>query len=1084
MLQVAIYQFKTSVVVKDYGIIYFNGLVRNDLFFNPEQHLIRISIQPLQANRSTGEETNMKETKIDLFGFKTKLVLSTLLVLITVAPVFGQQAATATIEGVVTDPQGAVILGAKVTARNTDTGFIREITTDESGIYRLTTLPPGKYQITASSQGFAENKFGNITLNVGQKLNIDLMLRVNVSETIEISDTAPVVETTRTQVSASVNERAVRELPVNGRNFLDFVTLTPGVVRDPRGGDLSFGGQKGTLNSIQIDGVDNNNLFFGQALGRTGSGRAPYQFSQDAVQEFQVNTNTFSAEFGRAAGGTINVITKSGTNEFHGTAFDFYRDRALNANSLRYDAGLETFTGGKPSLIPNGFRFNNATGTVVGNPDKPPYHFHQFGGNFGGPIKRDRAFFFFNYDGQRNTQPNIVNPLPAADPLVPASVAGRARLLPLAGNYVRQFNQDVYLGKVDIQVDSANRLNLRYNRQKFTGTNLENGGATNAQEHSGNSLVTTDTFTVTLNTAFSPRLLNEFRTQVARDREPGLSNSDAPEAVISNAGQVALTIGRNNFSPRETTEKKYQFIDNVSYITGKHSLKGGADINIEKIKNFFPGFFGGGYTFTSYANFTNNVVASYTQAFAGEGTAGATTFPDFNEYGFFLQDDWRATSSLTLNFGVRYDIQKMKQGPTRNPSLALAAAGIDTSRINNDYNNVAPRLGFALKPTSSDRFVVRGGYGLFYGRTPAIAIGTAHSNNGLNSISITLTNPTGLVYPFRFSSLAEIAARGGSAGTPNLFIFERDYQQPYTMQGSLGMEYGLTNDLSIGASYLFVRGRHLQRTRDINLLPPVATPIAGGIVPTFLRHPGAASPTRLISGFGRISEFESNANSEYNALIVTVNKRFARNFQALFSYTFSKVIDEAPDATSVVTANAGDDTKQAQQSFLLRDERGPGNANVPHRIVASGLWDLDYFKGTGVLRQIIGGWQVSGIFQAASYQSFSARLGSTVDLNNDGNRNSDRAPGFGRNSFYEERFVSLDFRLTKTFYFSEKYRLQFIGELFNAFNRLNISSFNGQIYNVTGLNTPAVALTPRNDFGNPRGASDPRIGQLALKFLF
>jgi hypothetical protein len=886
-----------------------------------------------------------------------------------------------------------------------------------------------------------------------------------------------------------VGERAVRELPVNGRNFLDFATLTPGVVRDPRAGDLSFGGQKGTLNSIQIDGVDNNNLFFGQSLGRTGSGRAPYQFSQDAVQEFQVNTNSFSAEFGRAAGGAINVVTKSGTNEFHGAAFDFFRDRSLNANTLRFDAGLEAFTGGRPALIPNGFRFDAASRSVVGSPDKPPYHFHQFGGNIGGPIKKDRLFFFFNYDGQRNTQPNIVNILPAADATNPASVAGRNRLLPLANNYTRGFDQDVYLGKVDWQVNSSNRLNFRFNRQNFTGTNLENGGPTNAQEHSGNSLVTTDTFTFTLNTAVSPRLLNEFRVQIARDREPGLAKTEAPEAAISNGGQVALTIGRNNFSPRETTEKKLQFINNVTYIAGEHSLKGGVDFNIERIKNFFPGFFGGGYTFTSYANFTNNIVTTYTQAFAGEGTSGATTTPNFNEYGFFLQDDWRASRGLTLNFGLRYDAQNMKQGPTRNPSPSLAAAGIDTSGVNNDFNNVAPRFGFAWNPTAADRLVFRGGYGLFYGRTPAIAIGTAHSNNGLNSISITLTNPTGLVYPFSFSNIAQIQALGGQPPAANLFVFEPDYQQPYTMQGNFGVEYGLTKDISVGVKYLSVQGRHLQRTRDINLLTPVATPIAGAIVPTFLRYPGSTSPTRPIGRtgdlFGRISQFESNANSSYNALILEVNKRFAQNYQFLLSYTFSKVIDDAPDATSVVTANTGDDTKQAQYSLLLSDERSPGAANVPHRVVVSGLWDLDYFKGlNGPARVIVGGWQLGGIFQASSNLPYSARLAANVDLNNDGNRNSDRAPGFGRNSFYTGHFVSFDFRTTKTFYFTERYRLQFIAEFFNVFNRLNVSLFNGQLYNVTGVNTPGVSLTRRADFGNPRGTFDPRIGQLALKLIF
>jgi hypothetical protein len=197
------------------------------------------------------------------------------------------------------------------------------------------------------------------------------------------------------------------------------------------------------------------------------------------------------------------------------------------------------------------------------------------------------------------------------------------------------------------------------------------------------------------------------------------------------------------------------------------------------------------------------------------------------------------------------------------------------------------------------------------------------------------------------------------------------------------------------------------------------------------------------------------------------------------------VIDDAPDATSVVTANAGDDAKQAQQSLLLSDERGPGNANIPHRVVVSGLWDLDYFKSlNGPARVIIGGWQLGAIFQASSNLPYSARLAANVDLNNDGNLVSDRAPGFGRNSFYTGRFVSFDFRATKTFQFKEKYRLQFIAEFFNAFNRLNVSSFNGQLYNVAGVNTPGVSLTRRADFGNPRGAFDPRIGQLALKLIF
>ncbi|MGH9803151.1 MAG: carboxypeptidase regulatory-like domain-containing protein, partial [Blastocatellia bacterium] len=460
--------------------------------------------------------------------------------LLTFASAFAQQSATATIEGVITDPNNAVVVGAKVSARNVDTGQTREITTDATGLYRLPALQPGTYALSASATGFAENKYGTVTVAVGQKLNLDLSLRVNVSETITITGAAPVVETTRTNVAGSVGEQQVRSLPVNGRNFLDFATLTAGVVRDPRLGDLSFGGQRGTFNSLQIDGVDNNNNFFGQALGRTGSGRAPYQFSQDAVQEFQVNTNSFSAEFGHAAGGTINVITKSGTNDFHGTAFEFFRDTSLNAQRPNFIAA-------RNGLVPV----------------KEPYHFHQFGGNFGGPVKKDRAFFFFNYDGQRNTRP-VTMSLGVVAPTDAASQKGLSLLTPFVQNYTLGFDQDVYLGKFDWQVDSSNRLSFRYNGQRFTGRNLENSGPTSAQEHSGNSLVTTNSYTVQLNTSFTPRLLNELRTQMAYDKEPGQANTDNAEGNILQGGTTALVIGRNSFSPRLTNEDKYQFVDNVS----------------------------------------------------------------------------------------------------------------------------------------------------------------------------------------------------------------------------------------------------------------------------------------------------------------------------------------------------------------------------------------------------------------------------------------------------------------------------------------------------------------------------------------
>ncbi len=1009
-----------------------------------------------------------------------------------------QQSATATIEGIVTDANNAVVPNAKVLIRSIDTGFTREITTDASGIYRLPNLPPGNYQLVVSAAGFAESKFNGIALTVGQKLNLDLTLKVSgVGETIEITDSAPVVETTRTSVSGSVNSKAVSDLPVNGRNFLDFVTLTPGVVRDStRQGDLSFGGQRGTLNSIQIDGVDNNNNFFGQALGRTGSGRAPYQFSQDAVQEFQVNTNSFSAEFGRAAGGTINVVTKSGTNQWHGTAFEFFRDRILNANSLRRDGNLEA-AAQAPALIPVGFRYDTVSKTIVGQADKPAYHFNQFGGNLGGPVKKDRAFFFFNYDGQRNTRP-IIASLGAQAPTDAASQAGLTRLLPLVKNYTLGFNQDVYLAKFDWQLDEANRLSLRYNRQNFKGRNLENSGPTSAEEHSGSSNVTTDAYGITLNTAFSPSLLNEIRAQVAFDKEPGIANTDNAEGNVLQGGTTAYIFGRNSFSPRATNEDKFQFVNNVTYINGKHSVKGGVDVIIEKIENFFPGNFGGRYFFQAtngFAEFGNHFnpastgyrfVSRYQQSFAGDGTSGALTRPNYNDYGLFVQDDWRVTNNLTVNLGVRYDVQQLAPPKTANLDPRLAAAGLSTTQFNQDHNNIAPRLGFAFNPKAG--LVIRGGYGLFYGRTPAIALGTAHSNNGVSVIGLTLNNVRlPFEYPNRFLDLNAIRALGGTAATPDIFIFDKNYQQPYTQQGSLGVEYEVAKNLSVGASYLYVKGTQLSRTRDLNLGALTATPITiqGGGSLSFLRHAGATAPTRPIGGFGRISQFEGSADSNYNALALTVNKRLARNFQLLASYTWSKVIDNVPDQTSVVVGG-GDDAKQAQQSLVLSDDRGLGVADTPHRLVASGLWDLNYFSSLqGPGRVLLHGWQLAGILQVASNPPFSELVG--ADLNNDGNNRTDRTPGVGRNTLRKGKFAAVDFRLTKTFFFNEdKVRLQFIGELFNAFNRLNIGAFQANRYRVTGLNTPTATLTSRFDYLFPTAqvTDGQRIGQLAVKIAF
>src|SRR5689334_2693490 len=294
-----------------------------------------------------------------------------------------------TLSGTTADPSGAVLPESKVTVTNTATGETFNTTSNADGLFVFPALPVGPYRVEAGHAGFGTLN-QSVQITVGAKLDLKMNLPVATgSQTVEVTAQAPVVETTRTSQSDTVGDRQIANLPTNGRNFLDFTLLTPGVVRDARSGDLSFAGQRGTLNSLTVDGTDNNNTFFGQTLGRTGSGRAPYQFSQDAVQEFQVNSNGYSAELGRAGGAVINVVTKSGTNSLHGTGFEFYRDRGLAAND---------------PIVKLNHAFNPALSLR-----KPAYHFNQFGGNVGGPIIKNRAFFFFDYDGQRNNQLNIVS---------------------------------------------------------------------------------------------------------------------------------------------------------------------------------------------------------------------------------------------------------------------------------------------------------------------------------------------------------------------------------------------------------------------------------------------------------------------------------------------------------------------------------------------------------------------------------------------------------------------------------------------------------------------------------------------------
>ena len=970
------------------------------------------------------------------------------------------QATGGAIEGTITDDSGGVLPAATVTIRNTATGVARETTTDTAGLYRAPLLPVGPYEVSAAMTGFATTRRPGLTLTIGQTLVVDMALKVaTTTEEVTVTADAPVIETSRTHQASTVGSAAVANLPVNGRNFIDFVLTTPGVTRDTRGGDISFAGQRGVLNSLIIDGADNNNTFFGQTLGRTGSGRAPYQFSQDAVQEFQVNRNAYSAEYGRAGGAVINVVTKSGTNELHGSAFEFYRDKSLNANSY-------------------------ANKIVTPVRPRSEFRVHQFGASLGGPIVKDKAFFFLSYDGQRQTIPNpVVLTLPANLPTDPDTQAGLALVQSRSDSYEQKRDQDVFLAKVDYQFDTRHRLSVRYNHQNFAGVNNETGGVTNAEEHSGDSLVRTRSVNAVVSSVFSPTVFNEFRAQWLQDKEPGEANSDEPEVTARQSGNVLLIFGRNFFSPRETTIKRFQIGDALTLIRGAHSFKAGFDLNFDRIFNYFPGNFGGRYSFNSLASLgrglPNAAGETYQQGFAGPGTTGPETHPDLNEYSVFLQDDWRASRALTITFGLRYDIQDIAQPDVRNPDPQLAAAGIDTSVINVDKDNIAPRLGLAWTP--NPRTVVRAGYGLFYGRTTSIMIGTAHSGNAINVQTITFTGAQVPRYPARFATIPT----GAALPRPSIQFFDPDFESPEVHQASAGVEYALNDDIALGASYLFVAGRSLALSRDFNVgaAVPTPVPIQGGGSVTINRY--AARP---FTSFDRLVRFESTGKSDYNGLTLELKKRFRGKLLANVAYTLGKVEDNNPDSVNVVLGG-GDDARFPADPVDRDADRAPGSNDVRHRFVLSGYWDLGYWKdSSGAKRALLDGWSLSWIVTAYSGYPYSQRI--TNDVNLDGNRSNDLVPG-GRNAERLPWTRNIDARLSRKIPIGGRARLELIAEAFNLLNSTNISGRRDALYNFT--NNVLVPLrgqsNPRLDFGADVGtqvnfADTQRIVQLAAKVTF
>jgi len=997
---------------------------------------------------------------------------------LTLAIPAGAQVDGGSIEGTVTDPSGALVVGAWLKARDADTAATYSETTNEQGYFRFFILPVGSYGIVVEHPGFASSIQKDVVVTVGAKVYLTFTLHVaSQAERVEVSGEPPLVEPTRTQVSSTVNERMIGSLPVNGRNYIDFVLLVPGTI--PTGGvGPSFGGQV-SLNLMQLDGMNDNNALGGQPFLNV-----PYQFSLEVVREFQVSTNSYSAELGRAADGVVSTVTKSGTNDFHGTLFWYYRDKSLNSTDL--------------------------IRKINGQP-KDPLHVNQFGAAVGGPIIKNKLFFFAAYDGQRRKLQNLtLLNLPAgfefsSDPSV-AELQQLAidYLTPRAVSYVQTFNEDVYFARSEWELTRSQRLSARWNSVRYRSDNGRTSGLQNSLEHAGAGPVNNDALAVSLTSTVSDRAVNVARFNYLHNDTEGRSNSVNPQAKVFQGGQLVLTIGRFVNDPVSNFFHQFEWADKFAFSRERHAFTLGADLIWSLSTLFGAQNFSGNYTFNSLQSFGSSLAGTplllpgetYTQAFSGKGTHGVLVHPDSTEFAAFGQDEWRATPSLTFNFGLRYDVQWMAQPGVTNS--ALGAVGLDTSTISLDRNNFAPRLGFAWSPMHSRRLVLRGGYGLFYGWLRGQVTGRSFFQNGV-TVQLRKFKPGSPFIPSYPNNVCGPPDPSGLppscaapiGGTDVIQLISPDYVQPYDQQASFGIEYPLQKDVAISASYLMVRGTHLQRWRDINLPEPGSARIGIAGTDTVLTYSIYDTP-RPIVGFDRILAMEGTASSNYHALAVQVNKRFSQNFQFLGAYTLSKVIDDHPFPFDLVPGNAGLESDQLYEPTNPRADRALGNVDARHRFVLSGIWDLHYADGLSQpAKAILSGWEFSGILAVQSGLPYSGLV--NYDLNNDGNAFNERTPGQPRHIFRFPTTVSLDPRLTRTVRFNERVRMQFIVEAFNVFNRANISDvYTTQYARAISTADCGIAgtpcLVPQNTgttaFGAPAGTLGPRIMQLALKLLF
>jgi hypothetical protein len=927
---------------------------------------------------------------------KTRIFLVFICLLVSLPIVVAQQNVTSgTLSGRIEDLRGAVLSGANVTATNLETNQRLATTTDDEGRYRFPYLRTGAYDLTVEASGFA-TVTKQLTVLVGQSLELTLRLDVaGVSEEVNIgSSDVPLIETVRTQITETIRPRDIQELPLNGRNYLDLALLIPGVSPTNTGSNqrfaetsavpgqgLSIAGQRNLYNSFIVDGVSAND----DAADLTGT-----YYSEEVIDQFQVVTSGGIAEFGRASGGVVNILTRSGSNDWRGNFYGFFRNQ-------RFDA--------RNPLAPTKDLLTQA----------------QYGSTAGGPLRHDRTFFFTNFEQTRRNYSAVVTIAPAAV----NSINNRLRTVNYPGPSIEtgvvpaSFDTTNFFARVDHRINDRNQLSARYSLYHIEAVNSRTVGGLNSVSRGTGINDTDQTVQVSNVTTLSSRTINEARFQYTNSRLQAPINDETGPAV--NISGVA-NFGTATFSPLARDINLLEAVDNVSTQVGAHSLKAGGGFLYNRLNILFPGAFQGVYNFTSLNSFLNGVYSNYQQAFGVP-----EQFQSNPNLGAFIQDEWRVSRGLTLNAGLRYDVQYLPEP------------------IETDANNWSPRLGIVYAP-GDRKTVVRASYGLYYDRLPLRATSNALQRDGSKYLVVQLA-PAQTGAPV-FPNI--LAVQPNTLPTkPNITRIDPNIEVSYSQQGNFQIERELPWDAVVSVGYLHVRAKHIILSRNVN-------------VPRFPASAGIPNLGRPDPNWGNIARFESSGNSYYDGMVVSFNQRAWRWTTTRVSYTLSKTIDDAGNFFF----------SSVQDNLNIRDDRGLSDNDQRHRLVVSGTFEAPEEGNPRGVQRLLRGFQFGYIFTYASRLPFNVLLGS--DRNLDTNLN-DRPVGVGRNTGRGFDFASLDFRVSRRFSLTERVDLQVLAEGFNVLNRANLGVPN---------NTFGSGVNPLAAFGQPTAAFDPRQFQFGMKVSF